>query len=255
MTEGGRRIRRGVALFIVLAALATLIGLGVWQLQRLAWKEALIAERTERLAEPPIALPEDLDPVEPLLQRRVRLTGRFLHGQELFFTARTSNGRVGFHLVTPLELTDGRSLLVDRGWLPPELKELATRPDSRQEGAVTLLAWLKPGGWRGSPWFEPANEPDKRLWLWPDLAEMAHVAGLARPVTVVYAEALGEGQGVGFPLPVTPSADIRNDHLQYAITWFALAGALLVIFVLYLRRSRQERESSTGPRQEDRSPS
>lgn len=255
MTKGRRRIRAGVASVLVVAAMAVLIGLGVWQLQRLAWKEALIAERAQRLAEPPIALPENLEPVEPLLQRRVRLTGRLLHEKELFFAARTSNGRVGFHLVTPLELPDGRSLLVDRGWLPPELKEPAARPDSRQEGSVTLLALLKPAGWPGSPWFEPANEPEKRLWLWPDLSEMARVAGLARPVTVVYAEALDEGQGAGFPRPASRSADIRNDHLQYAITWFALAGALLAIVVLYRRRSRREGEAATEAWQENRPPS
>ncbi|NBP73229.1 MAG: SURF1 family protein [Alphaproteobacteria bacterium] len=100
-------------------ALMLLVGLGVWQLQRLEWKEAIIAERAERRAAAPIALAEVADENwKDLEHRRVTLRGRFLHDREMLVWNKVRHGQTGFDLITPLRLENGGTVLVQRGWVP-----------------------------------------------------------------------------------------------------------------------------------------
>jgi len=241
--RGGRRFRPTLwpTLWASLAALATLLvllGLGVWQLQRLAWKQALIAERTARLSAPAVDFPAAGDDPADLELRRLRASGRFDHQRELYLGSKTFEGRVGFHIVTPFALTDGRVVLVDRGWVPPERRALASRPQDGGEGLVTLEAVLRTAGWKGGSWFQPENDPEANYWLWIDGAAMLARAevGADRAVTEVYLQQVAGTRAGGTPARPPPVVDLRNDHLQYAITWFALAAALLVIcLLLHLR--------------------
>ncbi len=221
----------------MLAALALLVGLGVWQLQRLEWKQGLIARLEERTSAPPLGLDEALAAgVEAAEYRPVTVEGRYLHDRELHVLSRTLDGEVGQHVVTPFRLDDGRTLLIDRGWLP----ETHLDPDSRAEGLprgrVVQTGLLRRGGWQGSSWFRPVNKPEANQWLWLDLPRMAEAAGLERPVTGFYLSAL-PGQHAGeWPVGGRTRVALKNDHLSYAITWFGLAGALLAVFLLWRRR-------------------
>src|SRR5680860_419895 len=121
----------------MLAALAVLVGLGLWQLQRLHWKQGLLAQIEARTKGPPITLKdavalarEGRDPN----YYRVRVDGRFHHAKERYLYA-VSDGRVGWHIITPLETEDGDMVLVDRGFVPDELKD----PSSRALGQVDKL--------------------------------------------------------------------------------------------------------------------
>lgn len=216
-----------------LAALAVLVGLGVWQVQRLHWKEALIETRTARLGQAAIALPAAFEDPAALEFTRVALAGQFRHDRELYLGARTRKGKVGVHVVTPLVLADGRSLLVDRGWVPLARQDPATRPTGQLAGPVTLEAILRSSGWKGWGITRPENDPDRNLWLWTDLPAMAAAAGLDDPITAVYAQAVDTAPPGGLPMAVEAAINLRNDHLQYALTWFALAVALLVIYLIY----------------------
>lgn len=244
--SGRRRFRPGLWLTLcALLGILVLLGLGTWQLQRLGWKEGLIAERAARLEAPEIALPADLARPADLEYRRVRLAGTFLHERELHQGGRTRNRRVGFHVVTPLRLGDGRTILVDRGWVPPEAKAPETRPGSRPEGPVEIAAILRTGGWKGRAVLQPDNDPAGNHWIWLDLPAMT--AGLERPVTALYAVALPKPEGgdaEALPKPAEVAVTIRNDHLEYALTWYALAVALLVIYVLVGRRPERPGELS-----------
>ena len=100
-------------------ALAVLVAMGTWQLERLESKRGLIAEMTQRMAGPARALPPPPVDAAMLRYRPIRLEGRFRHDRELYLEARSHQGRAGLHLVTPLVLDDGRVVLVDRGWVPP----------------------------------------------------------------------------------------------------------------------------------------
>lgn len=224
---------------VVLVALAILVGLGTWQLQRLDWKQELIATLAERTAAEPSPLPERL-PEDPsaLEYRPLRVEGRYLHDRSLHLVSRTRDGAVGLHLVTPFRLADGRTLLIDRGWLPAEALDPARRPDSLLEGAVVQVGLVRRGGWAGSDWLRPVNDAAGNHWLWLDLPAMAAAADLERPITAFYLSALPGQHPGAWPEGGRTQVALRNDHLQYALTWFALAAVLLTVFLVWRRRPR-----------------
>jgi surfeit locus 1 family protein len=130
-----------------------------------------------------------------------------------------------------------RGLLVDRGWVPMARKDPASRAEGQPDGPVIVEALLRTGGWKGSTAFRPDNRPEDNTWFWVDPEAMAAWAGLENPVTAVYAAAGPAESPGGLPVGGQTRIDLRNDHLQYAITWYALAVALAVIYALYhLRR-------------------
>jgi surfeit locus 1 family protein len=214
--------------------LAILLGLGVWQVERLAWKTALIAEREARIAEPVVRLPADITDavLDALEHRRVTLAGIFLHERTLYLTA-TRGGRAVFRLITPLARADGSTVLVDRGWIYAGKREPTARPASLVAGEVEVEGVLRGPGRKG--WFTPDNDVARNYWFWLDLAAMARSAGVDAPALAVIAAPNPQGIPVGQELGV----DIPNDHLRYAIIWFSLAVALVVIFVLSQRRQPQ----------------
>lgn len=243
MTERARRRRFRPALWptlFTLPALAALLGLGTWQLYRLDWKTDLIAEREARGTAPAIVLPREIADPRALEFRRVRLAGRFLHEAEMYLSGRTFKGQVGVHVATPMVLADGRGLLVDRGWVPMARKDPASRAEGQPEGLVVVEALLRTGGWKGSAMFRPDNRPEDNTWFWVDPEAMAARAGLKNPVTAVYAAAGPAENPGGLPVGGQTRVNLRNDHLQYAITWYALAVALVVIYVLFHLRHRPE---------------
>ena len=222
-----------VPVFIVL------VGLCIWQVQRLHWKEGLIAERESRVAAEPIALPAvGVDPAG-LDYRRVRLEGSFLHDKELYLGARSMNGNPGYQILTPFALADGGLVLVDRGWVPIERKAPESRAEGQVAGPQTVegIVRLPPG----QAWMQPDNEPGKNMWFFVDLPAMATVAG-AQIRTDLYVDA-GPAENPGkYPVGGQTRIEIPNDHLQYAITWGLLALALAVIYVLYHLKLERERK-------------
>ena len=241
---GGRRFQPHLwpSLFS-LVGIAVLIWLGTWQVQRLHWKEALIADLQARTSEAPMALPKSIvDPVA-LEFRPVRLTGRFLHDKEMYLTGRTYKRTVGLHVITPMALDDGRTVLVDRGWVPPQRKAPDTRAAGQVEGEITLVGPLRRGGWRGLDLFRPENQPEDNLWVWLDLPAMAAHADLAGAVTEIYVAAGPADTPGGVPIGGQTPVTLRNDHLQYALTWYALAVALLVIYILHQSRPIEDRDA------------
>jgi surfeit locus 1 family protein len=216
----------------VLAALAVLLGLGTWQLQRLAWKEDLIARADAGLAALPVALPAAGADLEALDFRRITVHGAYLHDAAFAFGLSASNGEPGGRLVTPLRLDDGRVILVDRGWLPEDLLPPDVPQGLRPSGQLTLEGVAR---WRGGGfdrgWMAPADQPEGRRWFSWDVAAMERALGMPLlPVVLVLERSEGPA---GLPEARRVAADFRNNHLGYALTWYGLAAALLVIFVLF----------------------
>jgi surfeit locus 1 family protein len=218
--------------------LLLLLGLGTWQVQRLHWKEGLIAERNAALAAAPVALPKTLDEARALEFHPVRAEGEFLNDHELYINAQSFSGAAGFHIVTPFRLVDGAIIFIDRGFVPTDRRAPATRADGEIAGhtAVTgLLRLPEPAGW-----FTPANEPQKNSWFSIDLPAMAQAAGVddALPFYIDAGKAPVPG---AWPQGGQTITDLPNNHLQYAITWYALAAALVAIYIRFaLRRRRSQ---------------
>jgi surfeit locus 1 family protein len=235
---GARRFRPTLwpTLFTI-PTLILLVALGVWQLDRLEWKEALILERESRSQAPAMALPDSLDDPASLQYRAVRARGRFLNDSEFYLAARTFEGQVGLHVVTPLALEDGRILMVDRGWIPDGRRDPATRPEGQLAGDLELTGLVRLPGWTGPSWLKPDNQPEKNLWFWVDPPAMAAAAGLEPVIAEIYLDAGPAENPGGWPKGGQTRIELPNDHLQYAVTWFTLALALAVIYVVYhLRR-------------------
>lgn len=218
-------------------AVLVMIGLSIWQVERLQWKEALIADRQARVAAEPIALPAPgSDPVA-VEYRRMAVTGHFLHDHEMYLAARSMNGNVGYHIVTPMALVDGSTVLVDRGWVPIEKKLPESRAQGQQAGDITLDGVVRLS--QHQAFMQPDNEPDKNVWFFLDLPAMTAKAGLPAR-SDLYVEAGAAAVPGGYPIGGQTHINLPNDHLQYAITWGLLALALIVIYVIYHLRPRQE---------------
>jgi surfeit locus 1 family protein len=231
----GFRPRLVPTLFTV-PAFFILIALGVWQVQRLHWKEGLIAQRDTAVTAAPVAPPQTLAAARPLEFHHVVAEGTFDNGKELFLAASSESGEPGYQVVTPLALTDGRTMFVNRGFVPLELKDRAKRAAGEPAGAVRVVGLLRLPPAEKPTFFLPDNRPDLNLWFWVDLAAMAKQDGITDPVPI-YTDADNTPNPGGWPKGGVTRLDLPNDHLQYAITWFSLAVALVVIYVLYHRRN------------------
>lgn len=230
-----------------LAAILVLLGLGFWQLQRLSWKEMLIDRLTTRSEAAPESIPAgplDLDEWE---FRRVTMTGHFLHDKELHLLNRSLNGNPGLHVLTPFRRTDvpnAQPVLVNRGWVPFQLKDKENRREGLTGGEVTIdgiVRFQRPiTGLQ--KYYTLENEPDKNVWYSINLEQMDQQTGLDLANYYVVDGNL-DVPGL-YPVGRQWTLDIRNDHLQYALTWFCLAFALAVIGVVLARGKRGKGQDS-----------
>ena len=215
---------------------AVLCWLGTWQIQRLHWKEGLIAERTAATSGAPVAPPRSLDAARSLDFHRIEAKGQFLYGHEIpVHGIERQRGAAGYLLMTPLRLADGSVVLVERGWVPTEKRDAATRAAGNPPGMVPVDGLLRLAPAEKPGWFLPANDPGRGEWFWIDLPAIARAAGVPEALPF-YLEAGPAPNPGGLPVGGQANTELRNDHLQYAITWFALAAALAVIYLLLLRR-------------------
>jgi surfeit locus 1 family protein len=208
--------------------------LGGWQLQRLEWKEALIAQREAAVMAAPVALPQTLADARMLEFHAIVDDGVFLNDKEMFLGAIGPKGAAGFDVLTPLREKEGRVVFVNRGFVPTELKDPSRRAAGQPAGSVRVAGLLRVPPDRKPGWFVPDNRADINYWFWVDLPAIGAAAGLAN-VAPFYVDADATPNPGGWPKGgVTPLA-LPNDHLQYAITWFSLAVAALVIYLLSQR--------------------
>ena len=212
-------------LVIGISGAAVLIALGVWQVQRLQWKEALLADIEARIAAPPVAVPARPDPVADRYLP-VRASGEIGAG-ELHVLVSTKARGAGFRIIAPFETEEGRRLLLDRGFVPDEAKEAG-----RRTGAATVTGNLHWPEDRNSS--TPENDPAENYWYARDLGPMAGTLD-TEPLLVVVRQESPPAPGIT-PLPVDTSA-IPNDHLEYAVTWFGLAAVWVAMTGFLLWRT------------------
>ncbi len=236
-----RKVGAGFWAFIVLMLALTVlwIGLGVWQLDRLRWKEGLIAEVTTRLTQPPYELPPaaqwpalDLD---SWAYHPVSATGQFLGGQTVLVFTSLSDARgkysgAGYWVMTPLRTADG-VVFVNRGFVPQESAAAFAEGGTVTGGTVTVSGVALPAEAAGA--FTPAADRVHRIDWVRDPVRLAAMAGITDPVFGMTLD-LPAGDAGALPQGGETTIDFPNNHLGYALTWFGFAlltPALLAYWV------------------------
>ncbi|MCU0831834.1 MAG: SURF1 family protein [Rhizobiaceae bacterium] len=230
-------------LLLILSAIAfaVLCGLGTWQWQRMIWKEGLLDTIEQRLSAPPVPLTEVLAARasgEPVEYRPVTVSGRLLNSGEQYVLA-TLNGASGWHVYTPLETPDGMVLFVNRGFVPYDKRDPSTRIDGEIDRFVNIAGLAREPLTEKPSFMVPDNDPATQTYYWKDLSAMTLAAGLdpakVLPLFVDKTSMLPRGL---LPIANVTQVDLPNNHLQYLITWYGLALALLGVVIAYVVKAR-----------------
>jgi surfeit locus 1 family protein len=229
---------------VAFCALVVLLSLGTWQVQRKAWKEALIATVTERFAAPPVRLPP---PAEwPRLDssndefRRVAFSAEWLNDKEALVYTTGSSLRAdaagpGYWVFTPARVPGG-IVMVNRGFVPEGRQDPATRPEGQTAGPIDIVGVMR---WPETPGlFTPPGDPAKNLWFARDPAAMAAAKGVGA-VAPFYVEQESPSVPGGLPQVGKLQPSLPNNHLGYALTWYGLALVLVVGFGIWAAGRRR----------------
>jgi surfeit locus 1 family protein len=212
-----------------LVMLAVLLCLGTWQVHRLHWKLAILAQLARAEAAPPIPLPANPEPYT-----KVAVTGTLRADLSASYGADvrdTRNGpQLGSFLIQPLERPDAPPVLVERGWIPQKRRF----PIAQPQGVVTIAGFIHPAD--TPSWFSAKDDPVTRSFYTLDPQAIGAALGL-HDVAPFILIALGPPPPELWPAPAQHLPQPPNNHLSYAITWYGLAVALVVIFVLWARRT------------------
>jgi surfeit locus 1 family protein len=229
---------------LTLVGVAVLVALGLWQLERRQWKLDLLARIDARMAAPARDMAGEADwpgwNAADDEYRRIRLTGTFLHGKVAPVHGnsprdnRTGDVLQGFFVLTPLQLPGGAIVIVNRGFVPSEM-----RPPAAQAGTgaalgadprVTVTGLMRAPQERG--WFVPQDDATRDEWFTRDPGAVARAKGLARVAPFIVDADATPNPG-GWPRGGLTVVNFPNNHLEYALTWFGLAAALAGVFTVF----------------------
>lgn len=249
------------------AALATLVGLGTWQLKRKAWKDGLAERIATRATAAPVDVTKVLATAESLRTAtmppdhfevteftRVRAVGRFDHAGERHLNAIHPKFGPGFHIVTPLVLADGKRVLVNRGYVPVPLRDPSKRREGQVAGEVTIDGIVRYA--ERPSMFAPDNRPDRNEWYWRDWQAMVGcppavpaarctdrvpldgealklMQPTLRQTLLGFVDAVDTEAPGGWPKSGGPRIVLSNRHLEYALTWFGIALGLIGVYVAF----------------------
>ena len=239
---GAQRDAHHLLLIYILAAIPiTAFALGTWQVQRLDWKTKLVAKLEDSVLKPPLPLPPRIDPdiIPEFDHRRVEVTGRFRHDKEMLIGPRIHDGNNGFLVITPLERDEGRnSVLVNRGWIKNDKQYQQDRRESLPQGEVTVEGMLREPFKKNM--FTPDNKPEDGKYYFPDVVQMAQVAG-TQPVWIEETMVPNlftamDREEKGIPIGRAAECTLRNNHAQYIFTWYSLAFATSIMFWMVVKK-------------------
>ncbi|CAK1554098.1 unnamed protein product [Leptosia nina] len=234
--------------WILLVIPAGSFGLGCWQVYRLQWKLELIDKMQSKTNSPPVDMPLDFNKLQTMEYKSVKVKGKFLHDKEILIGPRSlvenevlprtgslvsdPKKNQGWLVVTPFKLSEtGEVILVNRGWIPQQLRPKEKRQASMITDEVELVGTVRLTETRGP--FMPKNNPVKGSWFYRDLNQMSAYLDCAP----VWLDAKGNPEPPeGWPLPNQTRVNLRNEHMSYLITWYLLSGFTAVMWHRYFIR-------------------
>lgn len=225
------------------------LSLGVWQVHRRSWKLDLIRHVESAVAAPAIPAPgpaawPDLTAARDAY-RHVTATGTFDHAAETLVQANTDHGP-GFWVLTPLRTRAGFTVLVNRGFVPPEWRDPATRAAGQIGDPATVTGLLRMTEPKGG--LLRSNDPAADRWFSRDVAAIAEARGLGGPVAPYFIDADAAPNPGGYPVGGLTVLAFPNNHLLYAITWFSLALMVAAAFVYVARDEIRRRAAARRKR-------
>ena len=224
---------RIIPIITTLAAFILLTALGTWQVYRLHWKTGILDSIHERIAEEEVTLPLEHYDINALEYRKVQAKGKYVYDKDIFLYMQ-KEGKSGYNVITPFILGDSSAILVNRGWIPMDMRQTFLDQEKEKSPEVMVDGILQRGETQGM--FVPNNNFSKNVWFWLDINDASKISGIHFPP--LYIRATGPNLAGEYPLKSDLTIKIRNDHLQYAITWYSLSIAVLVIFALYHKKEK-----------------
>jgi len=215
-----------IPIIATILGLAILLSLSIWQLKRLSWKKNLIETRIDRFEKNSKKLNEFED-ISNSEFYKVNVVGSFLNKKEMYMPALSKNGNNGFHILVPIKLLNGKTIIYDTGWVPTHKKGKEERINNLDNKISMKESVIRLPGRKGK--YQPDNEPENNFWFFVDTEKMSKFLNL-NIEKEFYLEAVNNGPN-GYPLGGQTRIYIRNNHLQYAITWFLIACTLLGVFL------------------------
>lgn len=240
-------LAKWIMAILAIGAFITLCFLGNWQMQRLEWKEALVAQIDQRMASAPISIGE-MQSIqqngEDVDYRPVTVAGIFDHDNEAYYY-NTNNGVVGWNVFTPLKTDNGLVVLVNRGFVPEAFRKPAARAKGQLIGTQSIIGLARTPPSEKPNSFMPENDIVANIFFWKDLPAMAAKMGQdASKVAPFFIDAgKGEIPG-GYPRGGTTRVSFPNNHLQYAATWYGLAFGLVLVSGFFLWSNRKSKTDS-----------
>ncbi|MGO7956318.1 SURF1 family protein [Rhizobium leguminosarum] len=235
------QVKRAIFAVCLVLLAAALSALGTWQVERLAWKRDLVARVDQRVHAPPVPAPAQADwkkvDATDDEYRRVTAVGTLANDKETLIYASTALGP-GYWVMVPLTLADGTSILVNRGFVPTERRDPATRREGQPSGPVEITGLMRMTEPKGS--LLQSNDVAADHWYSRDVAAIAEKRDVSAPAPY-FIDADATANPGGLPVGGLTVIAFPNNHLLYAITWYGLAAMVLALLVFILRGERATR--------------
>ena len=215
--------------FTLISKIISLIcfSLSVWQVKRLKWKEDLISNIEKAYNSDSININMLTGDLKNFKFKNVYLEGIFINEKSMFLGPRVNKDQVGYHLISPFLLKDGRYILTNRGWL----KEIIKIKEQKKEYLIKGI--LKESDIKNV--FTPKNNMEKNLWFYISTKQMSEFSEI-KLVDNIFVDLIGSNPNDKLTIINSSIPKIVNNHLQYAITWAILGLLFLVMNYIYSKR-------------------
>ena len=215
--------------FIFVLLITVSLALGFWQIDRLEWKNTLI-KNFNNLKNTQAKNIEEVNIKEFV---KIRIEGKINRSKKIFLPAKTLNGKVGMRIASELTSNNGKKYLVDEGWFENKnYKFLKNNNDIINDSVLGYVRFP-----RNAKFFTPQNNPSSNEWYTYDLKQISQF--IKSDINTKYFIKKMNDNKESYLLPSSNNFQHRNNHLEYAITWFCMSFSFLILFLVYLKKNNK----------------